>query len=845
METPTITPVNIEEEMRQSYMDYAMSVIIGRALPDVRDGLKPVQRRVLYAMMGEGLASNRKHSKCAGVVGEVLKRLHPHGDSSVYEALVRLAQPWNLRYPLVDGQGNFGSIDGDPPAAYRYTECRMTQLAEKLLEDIERETVDFIPNFDDSNIEPTVLPAALPNLLINGADGIAVGMATHIPPHNLGEVITATIALIENPQISLGELMHHIPGPDFPTGGLIYGRAPIVSAYAHGKGVLQVRAKTNIETTTAKSREVQAIIVTEIPFQVNKARLIEKIAELVNGKEIDGIARLRDESDRTGMRIVIELKRDATAEVVLNQLFKLTPMQTSFGVINLAIVDGKPVVCSLTELLTHFINHRRDVVTRRTQFDLKKAQERMHLLEGFKIALLNLDAVIQLIKSSPTPKDARDGLQATYGLSELQAQAILDLRLQKLTGMERLAIEQEYAELAKEIERLLGLLADNRRIDELICTELTAVREAFTNPRRTEIIDDGADIAVEDLIEDEEMVVSVSHKGYIKRTKVSEYRAQKRGGKGIAGAASSDESDFIEHLFVTSSLANLMVFTTLGRAYGLKVYEAPETSRTAKGRALVNLLQLRPDEGLATILPLRDASEDQSIVFCTKDGTVKKTLLSEFKFLRKNGIIACNIKENDRLVSVRLVSPSEDIIIATHDGMAIRFDQADLRECGRAATGVRGIRLADNDYVIGMTVVPAAPPGAPETAEVPDSAPVSDETVPEALGDAPTLLTVCANGYGKRTPVTQYRKQSRAGMGLIDIQTGERNGPAVGICIAQSSTQIMMITSSGQIIRFNAADVLLRSRNTMGVKLIDLGDNEKVVTIAAVEESVDEERNGN
>ncbi|MFM1846988.1 MAG: hypothetical protein RL417_462 [Pseudomonadota bacterium] len=824
MDTPTVTPVNIEEEMRQSYMDYAMSVIIGRALPDVRDGLKPVQRRVLYAMMGEGLVSNKKHSKCAGVVGEVLKRLHPHGDSSVYEALVRLAQPWNLRYPLVDGQGNFGSVDGDPAAAYRYTECRMTALAEKMLEDIDRDTVDFIPNFDDSNIEPTVLPAALPNLLINGADGIAVGMATHIPPHNLGEVVGATIALIENPQISLGELMQHVPGPDFPTGGIIYGRGPIVSAYADGKGVLQVRAKATIETATVKSREIQSIIVTEIPFQVNKARLIEKIADLVNNKEIEGIARLRDESDRTGMRIVIELKRDATAEVVLNQLFKLTPMQTSFGVINLAIVDGKPVICSLVELLTHFVNHRRDVVTRRTQFDLKKAQERMHLLEGFKIALLNLDDVIQLIKTSPTPKDAREGLQARYSLSEIQAQAILELRLQKLTGMERLAIEQEHAELAKEIERLLGILSDSRCIDEVICSELRAVKETFTDDRRTEIVDDGGEIAVEDLIEDEEMVVSVSHKGYIKRTAVSEYRAQKRGGKGIAGASGSDDGDFIEHLFVASTLADLLVFTTLGRLYWMKVYETPEAGRTAKGRALVNLLQLKPEETITAILPVREFTADKHIVMCTRDGVIKKIELMEFQRSRRSGVVACTLKENDLLVSVSLVSSSEDVLVATKEGMAIRFDENDVRAMGRAAAGVRAIKLEEKDAVVGMAIVPTGIEIADDTAPV------------ESSEETTTLLTVCENGYGKRTPIGHYRKQQRGGKGLIDIQTDERNGPAIGVCVVNAASQLMLITSAGQIIRFKAGDVSVVGRNTKGVKLINLAENEKVVAIAPLVE---------
>lgn len=806
--------VTIEAEMQQSYLDYAMSVIIGRALPDVRDGLKPVQRRVLYAMLGEGLVSNKKHSKCAGVVGEVLKRLHPHGDSSVYDALVRLAQPWTLRYPLVDGQGNFGSIDGDPAAAYRYTECRMTKVAERLLEDLEKDTVDFIPNFDDSNIEPVVLPAAVPNLLINGADGIAVGMATHIPPHNLGEVVSATIAFIKNPEISLEELLEIIPGPDFPTGGLIYGRGAIRSAYATGKGIVQIRAKTAIEQVKTRSRESEAIIVTEVPFQVNKARLVERIAELVNNKEIDGIARLRDESDRAGMRIVIELKRDATSDVVLNQLFKLTPLQSSFGIINLAIAEGRPVVCSLVQMISYFVDHRRDVVIRRTKFELKKAEARMHILEGFRIALLNLDDVIALIKGSETPQQAKDGLCAKYNLSEIQSQAILDLRLQKLTGMERLAIEREHAELAEFIKRLKEILGSASEIDRIIVSELEQIKADFSDPRRTEITGEVADINLEDLIEDEPMVVTVSHRGYAKRIAASAYRAQRRGGKGVAGTSNHDD-DFVEHLFVTSSLSYLLVFTSRGRAYGIKVYEIPESGRTARGRALVNLLNLQPDETVTAILPVREFKEGPSIVVATQKGIVKRVALMEFAKPRRSGLIACTIDEGDKMIGVALSNSGDEIILATREGMAIRFDESDVREMGRTARGVIGVRLDSSDLVVGMAICPKLEGGA----------------------KVDTLLTVCENGFGKRTSLDDYRVQSRGGKGLIDIQTEGRNGPVAGVFVTNDESQLMLITSGGKIIRFESKALSIIGRNTKGVKLIDLDVGEKVVAVAQLIEA--------
>lgn len=817
MEVVNKISVNIEDEMKQSYMDYAMSVIVGRALPDVRDGLKPVQRRILYAMLGEGLVSNRKHSKCAGVVGEVLKRLHPHGDIPVYDALVRLAQPWNLRYPLIDGQGNFGSIDGDSAAAYRYTECRLTALAENLLEDLEKETVDFIPNFDDSNIEPVVLPSIVPNLLINGADGIAVGMATHIPPHNLREIIDATIALIANPDISVDELMEIVPGPDFPTGGIICGNAPIRSAYSKGRGVIQLRAKTHIETVKTKSREVEAIVITEVPYQVNKARLIERIAELVNDKAVDGISRLRDESDRKGIRVVIELKRDVTTDVVLNQLMKLTPMQTSFGIISLAIVEGKPVICPLSQLIRCFVDHRRDVVTRRTQFELKKAKERMHLLDGFKIALLNLDAVIKLIRGSETPKEAKDGLCTNYSLSDIQAQAILDLRLQKLTGMERLAIEREHAELTKYIEEMLSLLADNKKVDQLIVAELTVIRDKFQDARRTQIVEADTNIQLEDLIEDEEMAVTISHQGYIKRTSVSSYRAQRRGGKGVTGAVTKDE-DFTEHLFTASTLAYLLVFTSHGRLYWQKVHGIPEAGRAARGRAIVNLLNLREDEIMTAILPVREFKEGQSVFMATRQGIVKKVDLMEFSNPRKGGILACSLDDNDKLIGVGLCMGDDGVILATRSGMAIRFSETDVRAMGRTARGVRGISLDDGDAVVSMTVIPKG----------------------SSLESA-TLLTVCENGYGKRSKIEDYRQQNRGGKGVIDIQSEGRNGPVVGVCATGDDSEFMLITSSGKVIRIEAKGMSVIGRNTMGVRLINLDDGEKVSSIAPLIEKEPEE----
>ena len=813
-----ITEIGIGKEMRQSYLDYAMSVIIGRALPDVRDGLKPVQRRVLYAMHQGGNLSSKKTVKCASVVGDVLKKFHPHGDSSVYDALVHLVQEWAKRNPLIDGQGNFGSIDGDPPAAYRYTECRLSKAGEALLTDIEQETVDYIPNYDDTTFEPVVLPALWPNLLVNGTDGIAVGMATHIPPHNLGEVVDATIKLIDNADITIEELMQIIPGPDFPTGGIITGVGQIRSAYTTGKGILKISAKTHFETLKRKSREVEALIVDEVPYQVNKARLIEKIADLVNDKQIEGISNIRDESDRKGMRIVIELKRDATNEVVLNQLLKLTPMRTSFGVINLAIVEGKPEVCNLYELISHFVDHRRDVIQRRTKFQLRKANERMHILEGFRIALTNLDAVIELIKKSDSPKEAKDNLMAKYAMSEVQAQAILDLRLQKLTGMERLAIETEYNELKKEIDRLIDLLSSPKKIDAVIKNELIEVKTRFGTPRRT-VIEAGeeTEFDMEDLIEDEQVAITVSHKGYVKRTSLTEYRAQKRGGKGVAGTASKDD-DFTENFFTASNRDYLLAFTSLGRLHWLKVYQIPEGNRTARGRALVNLLNLREDETVATILPVKEFSKDKLVVMLSENGTIKKISLDSFSRPRNGGIVACKIKEGDKLISVGLANINDDILISASNGKSIRFTESEIRETGRNASGVRGIRLKTDSKAVGMTVI--------------------NSSASENIYN--TILTVCENGYGKRTEIEEYRAQSRGGQGVIDIQTTDRNGDVVGAIAVSDNCEIMLITSSGKVIRTKANGISVVGRNTKGVRLINLDDEEVVVGVAHLEESDEE-----
>jgi len=811
-----ITGINIEDEMKQSYLDYAMSVIIGRALPDVRDGLKPVQRRVLYAMFTEGHLSSKKTSKCAGVVGQVLKKLHPHGDSSVYEALVRLAQPWNLRYPVIYGQGNFGSIDGDPPAAYRYTECKLTAQAESLLADIHEDTVDHIANFDDTEMEPTVLPCRWPNLLVNGSGGIAVGMATRIPPHNLTEVINACIEYLKNTEITVMELMKIVPGPDFPTGGTILGRAAIRKAYMTGRGIIKIAAKTHVEKIKRKASEVEGIIITEIPYQVNKARLQEKIANLVNAKMIEGISAIRDESDRKGMRLVIQLKKGVTPEVVLSQLYKMTPLRSSFGINTLAIVEGKPQTLTLKDLIVNFINHRTDVVSRRTQFRLNKAEKRMHILEGFKIALINLDEVIELIKSSDTPTIARTALIQKYSLSLIQAQAILELRLQKLTGMERLAIEKEHAELAEYIKELMDILGSPSRINTIIQDELIEIRDKFGDERRTVIEDSDIadDIDMEDLIEQQEMVVTVSHKGYAKRTYLDNYKAQKRGGKGVKGAASKDEDDFIEHLFVASTHDYIFVITNFGRLYWLKVYNIPEGSKTARGRALVNLLNLKEDEHIAEILPVKTFSENYYLTMLTEKGIVKKTDLMKYSKPRNGGIVAIKLNEGDKLINARISTGSDYLLIGTSSGMSIRFNEENVRAVGRASVGVRGIKISD-DKVVGMAVI---------------SSDINDNT--QNVTEEDSFLTVTENGYGKRTKISEYRAQNRGGKGVIDIKTDSRNGSVAGVCGVNDNSQLMIITSSGKIIRFLASDVSMVGRNTKGVRLINLDADEKVLSVA-------------
>jgi DNA gyrase subunit A len=860
--------INIEHEMRKSYLDYSMSVIIGRALPDVRDGLKPVHRRVLYAMHTEGLHYNKRYSKCAGVVGEVLKKYHPHGDSSVYDALVRLAQEWNLRYPLIDGQGNFGSVDGDPAAAYRYTECRLERLADFLLADIDKETVEWGPNFDDTTLEPKVLPTRFPNLLVNGSAGIAVGMATNIPPHNMGEVIDAAVHLMSNPKATVLDLMRFIPGPDFPTAGIIQGRDGIRAAYEKGRGVVQVRARSNIEIHPRTERET--IVVTEIPYQVNKAKLVEHIADLVRDKRVEGISDLRDESSREGMRIVIELKRDAVAQVVLNNLYTHTQMQTGFGVIMLAIDGGQPRVLTLKEMLERFIAHRRDVVTRRTRHELRKAREREHILLGYQIALDHIDEIIELIKKANDREVARQGLIATFGFSELQAKAILEMQLQRLTGLERQKILDELAEVQKLIARLKEILASEAVLLQVIVTELQEVRQLFADERRTEIQGEASDLSTEDLIAEEEMVVTVSHLGYVKRNPVSLYRAQKRGGRGKTGAITREE-DFLEALFVASTHSYLLVFSDKGKVYWLKVHEIPQAGRTAKGKPIVNLVQLAPGEKVAAILPVRRLPEPgvaaeeaaaeelapvdgaavegaaleegapmlesgeaagidelspalegataQFVFMATRKGLIKKTLLEQFSRPRAAGIIALGIEDEDELIAARLTDGRSHVLISTAQGMAIRFEESDVRSMGRGAYGVKGITLGDGDAVVSAAAIHAPAEGEP----------------------APTILTVTQNGYGKRTVLDEYRVQTRGGKGLITIKTTERNGPVVGAAPVTDAEEVMLITNRGMLIRMPARGISVIGRNTQGVRLITLeSKEEQVVGFARVAETTPE-----
>lgn len=805
--------VNIEDELRKSYMDYAMSVIIGRALPDIRDGLKPVHRRVLYAMHELGNAYNKPYKKSARVVGDVIGKYHPHGDSAVYDTIVRLAQDFSMRYPLVDGQGNFGSLDGDSAAAMRYTEVRMDKLAHELLADLEKETVDFGPNYDDSLQEPLVLPCKFPNLLVNGSEGIAVGMATKIPPHNLGEVINGLISIMDDPTIDNEDLLRLIPGPDFPTAGFILGREGIRQAYATGRGIVHMRARALVEKDRRTGRE--KIVITEIPYQVNKAKLIEKIAELVKTRKIEGISDLRDESDREGIRVVVELKKDVIPDVILNQLYKMTAMQSSFGIIMLAIVNGQPRVLSLREVLEHFVDHRREIVTRRCIFDLRKAEEKAHILEGFKIALENLDEVIAIIKQSANPREAKERLIMRFALSDVQSQAILDMRLHRLTGMERDKILEEYREIQTLIQRLKEILASDVEILNIIKTELLDIKDKFADERRTEIVDQRGDLSLEDLIVDEDMVVTVSHAGYIKRNAVSLYRAQRRGGKGVTGMRPKEE-DFVEQLFIASTHSFVLVFTDAGKVYWLKVHEIPQGGRASRGKAIVNLLQLASGENVTSILPVKEFIEDRYIVFATQNGIVKKTDLMAYANPRSGGIIALTVDEGDRLVSTRLSDGNMDILLASQSGKAIRFPEKEARPMGRTSRGVRGMQLENDDRVIGMEVV-------------------SDTT-------AATLVTVTEKGYGKRTYLDEYRQQGRGGKGIITIKTSERNGQVVDIKLINDDFDLMFITDGGKVLRTRVVDLSVIGRNTQGVRLMVLEPGERIVAVAKLAEK--EEENG-
>lgn len=804
--------VNIEDEMRKSYMDYAMSVIVGRALPDVRDGLKPVHRRILYAMHDLGNDYNKPYKKSARVVGDVIGKYHPHGDSAVYDTIVRMAQDFSMRHPLVDGQGNFGSIDGDSAAAMRYTEIRMDKLSHELLADIEKETVDFGPNYDDSLEEPLVLPCRFPNLLVNGSEGIAVGMATKIPPHNLGEVIDGLISLIDDPRLSLEELIEKIPGPDFPTAGFINGKEGIRDAYANGRGIIQMRARAMVEVDRRSNRE--SIVVTEIPYQVNKARLIEKIAELVKNKKIEGISDLRDESDREGMRIVIELKKDMVPGVVLNQLYKMTPMQSSFGIIMLAIVSGQPKILNLREVLDCFIDHRREIVIRRCVFELKKAEARAHILEGLKMALENLDEVIQIIKSSSTPADAKKSLIERFLFSDIQAQAILDMRLHRLTGLEQSKILEELEQILAQIARLKEILASEVEILKIIKQELLELKEKYANPRRTEIIDRTADLTLEDMIVEEDMVVTVTHGGYIKRNAVSLYRAQRRGGKGKTGVKPKDE-DFVENVFIASTHSYILVFTDMGKVYWLKVHEIPQGGRASRGKAIVNLLQLAPDEKVMTILPVKKFEEGQYIVTATARGIIKKTDLMAYSNPRSGGIIALTIDEGDSLIEARLTDGKRDLILASRNGKSIRFPETDVRSMGRPARGVRGMTLEGDDQVIGLQSV-------------------SDNT-------ALALVTITENGYGKRTDIGEYRVQSRSGKGIITIKTSERNGRVVAIRMVDEDSDLMFITNRGKLLRTQVKNIRAIGRNTQGVRMMVLEEDELIVSVAKLAEKDSED----
>jgi DNA gyrase subunit A len=798
--------VDIEEEMKRSYLDYAMSVIVGRALPDVRDGLKPVHRRVLYGMWEAGNTSSKPYKKSARIVGDVMGKYHPHGDSAIYDTVVRMAQPFSLRYTLVDGQGNFGSIDGDNPAAMRYTEVRLTKLAEEMLAgDIDKETVDWVPNYDGQESEPAVLPAKVPNLLVNGSGGIAVGMATNIPPHNLGEVVDALQLLIDDRETPTPTLMKAIPGPDFPTAGFIHGLEGIRQAYTTGRGIIQMRARAAIETQ--RRGEKQSIVVTEVPYQVNKARLIEKIADLVRDKKIEGISDLRDESDREGIRIVLEIKRSEVPEIVLNQLYKLTPMQSTFGIILLAIVDNQPKVLTLPELLLHFLDHRKAVVIRRSRFDLRKAEERAHILEGLLKALDHLDEVITTIRQSQTPPEARERLIANFGFSILQADAILDMRLQRLTGLERQKIVDEYTELLKTIDKLRAILGSEKLLLAEIRRELAELKEKYGDARRTEIIPETHEIRIEDMIADEDMVITVSRSGYVKRSPLSLYRAQNRGGKGRSGMTTKEE-DVVEHLFVASAHSYLLVFTESGRVHWIKVHEIPQAGPAAKGKAIVNLLQLSGEERLAATVAVREFDEKRFLIFATAKGTIKKTVLAEYGNPRVGGINAININQGDRLLNVMITDGTKDLFLATSNGMSIRFSESEARPMGRATAGVRGIKLRKGDSVVGM----------------------------EVLEKEGAILTAAERGLGKRTDIAEYREQGRGGLGVINLKVTDRTGRVVGVCQVFPGDQVILMSEGGKLTRTGIDAIREIGRSTQGVKLMDLDDDDKIAAIAKVVE---------
>ncbi len=802
----TLSTVDIEDEMKRSYIDYAMSVIVGRALPDVRDGLKPVHRRVLYGMWESGNTSRKPYKKSARIVGDVMGKYHPHGDSAIYDTVVRMAQDFSMREPLVDGQGNFGSIDGDSAAAMRYTEVRLTRLAEEMLkDDIDKETVDWVLNYDGSLQEPTVLPARVPNLLVNGSGGIAVGMATNIPPHNLGEVIDALNLLIDNPEVEVTELMRAVPGPDFPTAGFIHGLAGIHSAYTTGRGAIQMRARAAIETQ--RRGDKQSIVVTELPYQVNKKRLLERIADLVRDKKLEGISDLRDESDRDGMRMVIEIKRSAVAEIVLNQLYKMTAMQSTFGIILLAIVDNRPQVLTLKQMLEYFLDHRKTVVVRRTRYDLRKAEERAHILEGILKALDQLDEVIATIRASQTPSEARENLMATFSFTQPQAQAILEMRLQKLTGLERDKVVEEYEQLVALIERLRAILASDQLVLEEIRRELAEIREAYDDPRRTEIIPATNEITIEDMIADEDMVITVTKAGYIKRSPLSLYRAQNRGGKGRMGMVTK-EGDFVEHLYVATAHSYVLVFTATGRVHWVKVHEIPQMGPASRGKAIVNLLHLEKDEGLATTVTVREFTDDQYLIFATEKGTIKKTELAAYSNPRAGGIIAINLDDDDRLLDVRVTGGKNDIMLSTALGFSIRFPEADARPMGRATRGVRGIKLRKGDRVVSM----------------------------ESLTGEGEILSIAANGIGKRTKVAEYRRQSRGGKGIINLKVSAKTGEVLAAKQVTPEEGMMLITHAGKIIRINVDGVRVSGRATQGVKLMDLDDEDRLVSVAKLGE---------